>query len=233
MNSDAGNELENHGHVEKENSPEKKENIQINSMTLLSIFLNFFPVLVMLMVAGSILWICKSPGIFSIAALLFTIYCFPLLVFRIHEYFYPLQEGISYLIGNKYSPWWGSHQIQVIYITFPALEAGLRLIPGAFSFWLRLWGSKVGKQVYWAPHLEVADRSLLDIGDYVVFGHGVGVYSHIIKPRKNNLMLFVKKLKIGSNVFIGAWNHMAPGVEVEDGTYIPVFTHIYPNKKFK
>jgi acetyltransferase-like isoleucine patch superfamily enzyme len=45
-------------------------------------------------------------------------------------------------------------------------------------------------------------------------------------------MLYVKKVKIGSNVFLGAWNHIGPGVSIEEGTYLPVFTHIYPNKKF-
>jgi acetyltransferase-like isoleucine patch superfamily enzyme len=45
-------------------------------------------------------------------------------------------------------------------------------------------------------------------------------------------MLYVKKVKIGTNVFLGAWNHVGPGVAVEDETYVPVATHLYPNKKF-
>ncbi|MGI2903149.1 acyl transferase [Tolypothrix sp. VBCCA 56010] len=165
-------------------------------------------------------------------ALFICLYVFPLLIHRIHEYFYPLKEGISYLAGKNYSPWWGSHQIQVIYIAFPALETLLRLIPGAFSLWLRLWGAKVGKNVYWTPQLEISDRALIEIGDNVVFGNGVGIYSHIIKPKKQDLLLYVKKVKIGNNVFLGAWNHIAPGVTIADGTYVPVFTHVYPNKKF-
>ena len=199
-------------------------------MTPLSTIFSFFPALVMLMTAVSILWICFYPGILSIMALLICLYVFPLLVYRIHEYFYPLKEGISYLGGKNYSPWWGSHQIQVIYIAFPALETLLRLIPGAFSLWLRLWGAKVGKNVYWTPQLEISDRALIEIGDNVVFGNGVGIYSHIIKPKKQDLLLYVKKVKIGNNVFLGAWNHIAPGVTIADGTYVPVFTHIYPNK---
>jgi len=199
-------------------------------MTPLSTIFSFFPALVMLMTAASFLWICFYPGILSIMALLICLYVFPLLVYRIHEYFYPLKEGISYLGGKNYSPWWGSHQIQVIYIAFPALETLLRLIPGAFSLWLRLWGAKVGKNVYWTPQLEISDRSLIEIGDNVVFGNGVGIYSHIIKPKKQDLLLYIKKVKIGNNVFLGAWNHIAPGVTIIDGTYVPVFTHVYPNK---
>jgi hypothetical protein len=201
-------------------------------MTPLSTILSFFPALVMLMTGVSFLCICFYPGILSIMALLISLYVFPLLIYRIHEYYYPLKEGISYLGTKNYSPWWGSHQIQVIYIAFPVLETLLRLIPGVFSLWLRLWGSKVGKNVYWTPQLEISDRSLIEIGDNVVFGNGVGIYSHIIKPKKQDLLLYVKKVKIGNNVFLGAWNHIAPGVTIVDGTYVPVFTHVYPNKKF-
>ncbi|MBA3922390.1 MAG: acyl transferase [Nostocaceae cyanobacterium] len=199
-------------------------------MTLLSTILSLFPTLVILMALGSCFWICFCPGIIGIAGLCFSLYAFPVMVYRIHEHFYPVKEGISYLGGN-YSPWWGSHQIQVLYIAFPALETLLRLIPGAFSLWLRLWGAKVGQGVYWTPHLEIADRGLLEIGDRVVFGHKIGIYAHAIKPRKADLMLYVKKVKIGNNVFLGAGSHLGPGVVVEDGTYLPVASNIYPNQK--
>lgn len=193
-------------------------------MTLLSTVLSFFPTLVMLMIFGSFLAICYQPGIISVLSLLFSIYIFPLLIYRIHNYFLPIKEDVSYLCGKEYSPWWGSHQIQSIYITFPVFEAILRLIPGAFSLWLRLWGSTVGKKVYWTPKLEIADRGLIEIGDNVILGYGVGIYPHIIKPKKQDLLLYVKKVKIGSNVFVGAGNNIAPGVNINDNTYIPIST---------
>jgi len=199
-------------------------------MTLRSTILSFFPAAVMLMGLISFLWICNSPGIFSVASLIFSLYAFPLLIHKIHNHFYPIQEGISYLQSKEYSPWWGSHQIQSIYITFDCLESGLRLIPGAFSLWLRLWGAKVGQNVYWTPKLEIADRSLIEIGDNVVFGQSCGILSHAIKPKKQNLMLYVKKVKIGSNVFIGAGSYLAPGVIIENETFVPADSRLYPNK---
>jgi len=202
-------------------------------MTFLSKILLFFPAIVLLLTSGSIIYLAYSPGIFSILAILFSLYGLPVLVYQLHQLIYPLQEGISYLQGKEYSPWWGSHQIQVIYIAIPALEAVLRLIPGLFSFWLRLWGAKVGRNVYWTPGLEIADRGLLEIGDRVVIGHRVGIYSHVIKPRKQDLMLYVKKVKIGKNVFVGAGSHLAPGVVIEDGVFIAVNTNLYPNQKVK
>lgn len=199
-------------------------------MTLKSTMLSFFPATAILLGFISFLWVCDSPGFFSVAALFFSFYGFPLLIHKIHDYFYPIQEGISYLQGEEYSPWWGSQQIQSIYNTFSGLESALRLIPGAFSLWLRLWGAKVGTNIYWTPRLEIADRSLIEIGDNVVFGQGCGIFSHAIKPKKNDLMLYIKKVKIGSNVFIGGGSYLAPGVVVEDETFISTESRLYPNK---
>ena len=200
-------------------------------MTLLSTILAFFPTLVMLLASVSFLGVCMTPSIITVLLLLFSLYGFPLVIHRTHNYFYSIIEGISYLKGKSYSPWWGSHQIQAIYIAFPALETLLRLIPGLFSLWLRLWGSQIGRGVYWTPQIQVADRGLLEIGDRVIFGYGVGLYSHVIKPRKGDLMLYVRKIKIGDDVFVGAGSHLGPGAAIASGTYIPVLTHVYPNQK--
>ena len=70
----------------------------------------------------------------------------------------PLHQRLSRLSDRTYAPWWGMHQIQVLYIAIPQLEAVLRLVPGLYSQWLRLWGSKVGRRVYWTPD---ASRSLI------------------------------------------------------------------------
>jgi four helix bundle protein len=200
-------------------------------MTPLSTFFSFFPLLVMGIALAAFLFLCAQPGLFSLLLLLFSLYGFPLLVYRIHQYFYPVKEGISYLRRRQYSPWWGSHQIQIIYIAFPALESLLRLIPGAFSLWLRLWGAKVGRGIYWMPELEIADRGAIEIGDRAVIGHKVGIYSHIIKPKKQDLMLYVKTVKIGNDAFIGSASRLGPGVAISDGSYIPVTSDLFPNQK--
>jgi hypothetical protein len=180
----------------------------------------------------SCFWLCIQPSWLGILALLTVFYVLPLLTYWLHHLFYPLKEGVSYLQNRTYTPWWGTHQIQLIYIAFPALETILRLIPGLFSLWLRLWGAKVGKGVYWTTRLEIGDRSLLDIGDSVVFGHGIGIYSHVVKPKKDNLMLYLKRVKIGDRAFIGAGCRFGPGVEIAPGSYLPVATDLYPNQKW-
>ena len=199
-------------------------------MTLLSILLSWFPTVIILSAIASLISICIHPNFTNIFCLIFVIYAIPPITYRIHNYFYPLKEGITYLLGKEYSPWWGSHQIQIIYIAFPFLEIVLRLVPGLFSIWLRLWGAKIGKNVYWTPKLEIADRGLIEIGDCVTFGYKIELYSHVIKPKNNDLLLYLKKIKIGNNVFIGAGCRFGPGVHIKDETFIPITTDLYPNK---
>lgn len=199
-------------------------------MTLLSILLSWFPSIIISLAIGSFISICFHPNFLNISCLIFILYGIPLIIYRIHNLFYPIGAGVTYLLDKKYSPWWGSHQIQTIYIAFPVLETLLRLIPGLFSIWLRLWGAKIGKNIYWTPKLEIADRGLIEIGDNVIFGYGIELYSHVIKPKNDNLMLYVKKIKIGNNVFIGAGCRFGPGVNIKDETFIPVTTDLYPNK---
>lgn len=204
-------------------------------MTLLSIILAFFPTLLLAISFGCLVTIVMFNETYLVIAslllLVFNLYLFPLLTYRLHQQLFKTETGISYLVGKEYSPWWGAHQIQAIYVALPVLERILRMIPGVFSMWLRLWGSQIGKNVYWTPEIEIADRGLLEIGDRVVFGHRVGLFPHVIKPRKDNLMLYVKCIKIGDDVFMGAWSHLGPGVVVDGGTFVPVNTHIYPNQQ--
>ena len=204
-------------------------------MTLLSRLLALFPAFIVGLTGLSLVWMCSAHSFFvcflRLWLALFSLYGLPLLIYRLHNLRWPVSEGISYLKSDQYSPWWGSHQIQAVYLALPSLERTLRLIPGAFSLWLRLWGSTIGKQVYWTPELEIADRGLLIVGDRAVIGQGVGLYSHIIKPKKADLLLYIKRIHIGSNTFIGAWSKLGPGAAVANEAYLPVGTHRYPNQK--
>lgn len=201
-------------------------------MTLLSKFLSFFPGVTFTLAILSLSYGIWFHSLWGLILWVFFLYGFPVLIYRLHQRIYSLEPGISYLQGSDYSPWWGSHQLQLMYIAFPALETLLRLIPGVFSVWLRLWGADVGKRVYWTSALEIADRGLLSIGDDVVFGHRVGLYGHIIKPRRNNLMLYLKPITIGDGSFIGAGSYIGPGTTIAPGSFLEADSKLYPNATF-
>lgn len=153
---------------------------------------------------------------------LLAIYGLPLVAFQIQEYFVPLKEGKFDFNEQRYCPWWGSHQMQQVYSAIPFLEGILRIIPGAYSCWLRLWGSKIGKQVYWTPRIEIVDRSLLEIDDYVIFGHRSACSSHIITYKDHKLELQIGKVRLGKSVLVGAGSRLGPGTQVAEKITIPI-----------
>lgn len=202
-------------------------------MTLLSTLLSFFPFSVLLLAGGAFYYLLVSPSWQGIVALLGVVYLYPVIVFRLLNLFWPLKEGRYDLRQNKYNPWWGSHQIQLVYFACPWLEALLRLIPGVYSFWLRLWGAKIGKGIYWTPNVQIDDRPLTDIGSGVIIGHKLHFISHVILPHKDKLPLYVKRISVGDHCFLGAGSRLGPGVVVENSTCLPILTEGKINQLFE
>ena len=174
-----------------------------------------------------------EPGAPSFAALLAALYLLPVACFRVHDLLWPLVEGRSRLDAPEYSPWWGGHQFQIVYSAFPALEAALRLVPGAYSAWLRLWGSKIGRRVHWTPRVEISDRSLLEVGDDVVFGHLAACYAHVVTRRRDRVLLYTRRIRIGRGVLLGAACRLGPGVRIDEGVALAARTDLVFGRRIR
>jgi hypothetical protein len=196
-------------------------------MTLLSKIMTIFPLLHAVVILAALTCFAKTPSLSSVFLIFFSVYLLPLISFRVMGLIFPIKEGRSDLAKDNYSPWWGGHQIQLLFYVVPQFEAFLRVIPGAFSLWLRLWGSKVGKNVYWTPSVEIDDRSMVEIGNYVIFGHKVELVSHVVGGKKGVFSLYSKNIVIGEGSFVGAGSRLGPGAELEAGCFLPVLSDIY------
>ena len=132
-----------------------------------------------------------------------------LLVGRIHE-------GSISLGSKDFFLWWTSFQWQMIFCRFPALEELLRLIPGLYSLWLRLWGSHIGRFTFWAPGTLILDRPFLRIGNDVVFGAGVRLNAHVADlDGDGNRRLLLAKVEIGDRCHIGGYSLLTAGTKIE------------------
>ena len=109
--------------------------------------------------------------------------------------------------------WWAAFQFQVLFLRFPALEEILRSLPGLYSLWLRLWGSRIGRLTYWAPGTVILDRGFLDIGHHVVFGAGVRLNPHVI-DRADSTRLLLAPIKIGDDAMIGGYSLLTAGTTI-------------------
>jgi acetyltransferase-like isoleucine patch superfamily enzyme len=199
-------------------------------MTLLSRFMNLFPALHLVCIVAASGFFITEPSVGRVFLLFFCIYLLPLLSMKIHNYFHPVKNGISNLATLRYSAWWGSHQIQGVFNAIPVFEAILRLIPGAYSSWLRLWGSTIGQKIYWTSRVEITDRSLMIIGNHVIFGHKIACYAHVIVRKKAKILLYVKPITIGDHVFIGAGSRLGPGTSIAAFTTLPLLTDLKINQ---
>lgn len=199
-------------------------------MTLRARLMVLFPALHVTALFGAIVWFVLARSPLALAAIPLAAYALPLLAFHLHQLVCPLKEG-TFSIVQGYSPWFGTHMIQQGFIAMPFLESVLRLFPGLFSLWLRLWGARVGRNVYFAPGFEIADRGLLEIGNHVIFGYGVKMSSHYITPSRQygGMKLYIRGLVFGERCFVGASSRFGPGVTVQAGAFVRADTDHYPD----
>ena len=128
----------------------------------------------------------------------------------------PLERGRIRPYSKAFFAWWALLNLQVLFCRFPALEETLRLIPGLYSAWLRLWGSKVGKLVYWSAGTRILDRSFLSIGHGVIFGAGVRLNAHVL-DRDPDLTLILDDIRIGDEAIVGGYSLLTAGTTVDPG----------------
>ncbi len=102
------------------------------------------------------------------------------------------------------------------------------------SLFYRMMGARLGKNVQ-INSKNVADISLLEIGDNSVIGGNATVIGHIFERRG----LKLKKVKIGANAVIGLNSVIMPGAQIGDGAIVaagaivPKDTVIEPRSVYK
>ena len=157
------------------------------------------------------------------------LYLVPPLACRLASSITPAPDGTFELDTREFLRWWFLAQWQVIFNRFPVLEEALRMVPGLYSQWLRLWGSRIGSLVYWSSGVTMLDRSYLDIGDRVVFGAGVVVSPHNLAPEASRrLKLLVSTVSVGDDTMVGGQAILAPGVRIASEEMIPAFQRLAP-----
>lgn len=140
---------------------------------------------------------------------------------------YPIDSG-------AFLCWWYVAQWQILFNRLPMLEEILRLLPGAYSTWLRLWGAKVGKLVYWSPGVRISDRPLLAVGDRVVVGIDAKLYAHFLaKTPAGAGELFLSPIVLGDDCLVGGCTLLPAGVEVAPCEQTPAARPLAPFAHFQ
>ncbi|MBL7714114.1 MAG: hypothetical protein JNL01_01525 [Bdellovibrionales bacterium] len=175
----------------------------------------------------------RALGSLSLAGLVGAawLYLFPPILWRIVRVFTGNPVG-AFRVGKtgKPSAWVAYYNLQFLFTVAPWIEKFLLLIPGAYSAWLRLWGSQIGKKVIWTPGVTIVDRGHLEVGDYAFFGNNSYLSAHVVSRRDTRYILYVKKLRVGNRAFVGAWSMLGPGAKVQDHGYTEIHSAIYEDR---
>lgn len=178
---------------------------------LLCSYIPFFHLAVIL---GTLFVPWAGPG-WRIGSAVTLLYLLPPFVARCIHALWPIREGILQMPSRDYFAWWSLLNLQVLFCRLPFLEELMRCVPGAYGVWLRLWGSKIGRFIYWAPGLQILDRSFLNIEDGVVFGAGVRLNPHVIVRNDSGKMeLQLATIHLGKRAVIGGYALLTAGTRV-------------------
>jgi hypothetical protein len=158
----------------------------------------------------------------------------PPLAVRVSTLGRPISTGRVETDSAGFLHWWFTAQCQVVFTRLPFLEELLRLIPGLYSLWLRMWGAQIGSLVYWSPGVAVLDRPLLHIGNRVIFGIGVRLNGHVLAPdARGTAALYVAPISIGNDVLVGGYSLLLPGCTVADAEVTPPFRSIHAFSRYE
>ncbi len=119
--------------------------------------------------------------------------------------------------------WYFGAQLQSIYLRFSFLEEILRLFPLVYSAWLRLWGAKIGRGIYWAPQSFIIDRTHLRVDDFAMIGFGVAITAHHLNRIQGlkEMELILASPHVGAHAILGGLCGLGPGTVVAAGEMLP------------
>lgn len=163
---------------------------------------------------------------------IFHCYFAPILLVRFFNAFWKFAEGRVELNPKVIDGmmWVVSYRAQMVYELFPFPEKFIRVIPEVYSLWLNCWGSRVGRNIIWAPNINIFDRCSLNIGNNVIVGSGATMSCHTVDKYKDKIYLFYAPITIGDNVFVGANTVIGPGVNIPAGQKIKFATVVYQDR---
>ncbi|MEJ2111622.1 MAG: hypothetical protein P8Z37_17275 [Acidobacteriota bacterium] len=199
---------------------EERRSIEAHDLTvnqrLLVMLLNYLSLIHIITTLGLGIypWASVWWRVFTALIVLFIV---PALVVRIIMKGFPLRSTVINIGSTDFFKWWAMLNLQVLFCRLTILEETMRFVPALYSAWLRLWGSKIGRLVYWAPGTRILDRSFLDIGDDVIFGAGVRLAPHVmIRNKQGKMEVLLAPVKVGSRAVVGGYSLLTAGTELAE-----------------
>ena len=133
-----------------------------------------------------------------------------------------------------YKTWWLLTQVQMIFNRVGLLEELLRLLPGVYSLWLTLWGSRASVLAYWSPGVLVTDRYLVRVSRGAVLGARSLIGGHVVtRNEAGDYELIAAAVTIGEGSIVGTLVAIGPGCVVHARETVPAGRRLPPFTAWK
>lgn len=201
----------------------------VGALTTYTKVLNFVP---LIYVAGGFVAVAAAQGGWTLrlAVAVAWIYLVPPILARLVM----LASGRPYGRGLRqpdraYKTWWLIFQLQVVHNRLPWLDELLRLVPGLYSLWLRLWGSRASAMVYWGPGVRILDRGLVEVHAGAVLGVESALAGHAGRIDADGAYVVdVAPAVVEEGAILGARSGVGPGGRVRAGAMLPAARGVRP-----
>ncbi len=207
--------------TEEQTAPERPDR--------LSLALNVLPF--GLIALGAALALRLADGVGSAALFLAWLYLAPAALGGLLTRLRPTPTGTFGLTDPGYRHWWLMLQLQLPFNRLTVLEEALRLVPGLYPAWIRLWGGHLSAQSFVGPGVMIGDRHLIRVGPRAVLGARAGFAGHIaFRDKAGRWRVTVAPCEVGADAIVGGDAGMGPGAVLADGATLPAARHLGPHK---
>lgn len=123
---------------------------------------------------------------------------------------------------REFGLWWFLTQLQMPFNRIGLLEELLRLVPGLYSLWLKLWGARVSLMTFWTRDVLISERYLLTIEPGVTVASQTGISAHLVNPGTDGVLrLVVAPVVIERGAVMGIRSGLGPGCRLFAGELLP------------
>ena len=187
----------------------------------LSLAMNGVPAVLLLTgIAGSLLLWHTLPA--RIAAMLAWLYLAPPVLARLLILCCGKPTGRLTLQMPAYRTWWLLTQLQLPFNRLPWLEEGLRLVPGLYAAWIRLWGGNLSALAFVGPGVCITDRHLVRVERGAVLGLHSTLAGHaVVRDAAGRFLIIAAEPVVESHAILGGRSAVGPGATVHAGHLLP------------
>lgn len=157
------------------------------------------------------------------------VYLLPPLACRLILSAFGKPEGRLTQDMTAYRVWWALTQWQMLFNRLPWLEELLRLVPGLYASWIRLWGGNVSPLAYVGPGVLITDRYLVDVGRGAVLGVKSTIAGHmVIRDEAGRWIVVVAAPSVEPEAILGGYAGLGPGARLRAGHVLPTGRRVGP-----